>query len=134
MESQPDLPFVLEVDPVVKARDPSLAEVRQVDLHDRIGRWTLMAVIKQGLAGPAAVFEDLESRTGPIIFMTQTGPLLELPKTLEPTRVPEAGCYRGHAKAAVVDSDRDILREELLAQGRDPTFEEIAACFPPIRR
>lgn len=134
MKWQYEKPIVIKVSETVTAKDPSTGDVQQVSLHKRIGPWTLMAVIERGFPESVAVFEDLKRSTGPIVFMTQKGLLLELSKTLEPTRVPEEDCYRGHAKAKIVDVDRDILREEFLALGRDPTFEEITACFPPIRR
>jgi hypothetical protein len=126
--------------PLFKFRDgvivthPSTGEQREIQRHERVGAWTLMATLEVAGEGTVAVFEDLHTVDGPILYIGESGPLLQLAKTLEPTRVPEESCYRGHSKEEIIDADRDILRDEILAQGRDPTLEEVAACFPPIRR
>jgi hypothetical protein len=134
MKRQCRIPVVAEIGETVVAKDPTTGEVRQLSLYDQIGPWTLMAMLDLGLSEAIAVFEELETRTGSMVFTTQEGPVLELSKTLEPTYVSEESCYRGHAKAEIINAERDVLREEFLALGRDPTFEEVAACFPPIRR
>jgi hypothetical protein len=91
-----------------------------------------MAVI-QGDREPIAVFEDLEDRKGSIVFMTQEGVCLTLPKSLEPTKVPEESLYRGRTIDEITGNKRDILAEEILAEEGDPTFEKVAACLPPLK-
>lgn len=126
-------PVILKIDDRVSVKDPDTGEVCQLARHERIGRWTLMAILELLPGRPVAVFEDLTTNDGPMVYADTSGILLELPKTLEPTQDPGASCYRGHTKEEILNSPRDILREEILDQGRDPTYEEVAACFPPIR-
>lgn len=127
-------PIILDIGDRVTVRDAATAEIRRLARHERVGPWTLMATLELRPGRPVAVFEDLRTSDGPIVYLDTTGVLLKLPKTLEPTRVSEEGCYRGHSKEEILGSERDMLRKEILAQERDPTFEEVAACFPPIRR
>lgn len=127
-------PVLIRIGDGVIVKDVATGEVKQITLHDRVGVWTLMSVLELKSGGSIAVFEDLQSNDGLIIYMNEEDVILELSKTLEPTYVTDKACYRGHNKKEIIESKHDILREEILAQGRDPTFEEIAACFPPIRR
>jgi hypothetical protein len=76
-----------------------------------------------------------------LAFVAASGLLRLAPKSLEPTTEGEAGLefhgiaswYRGHAKADALPNNRDVLREELLHDGRDPTLAEVAACYPAAR-
>jgi hypothetical protein len=81
-----------------------------------------------------AVFENLETINGSIEYIGLEGTLLMLAKSLEPTHVAEETSYRSHTKEETILSERDILGREILALGRDPTAEDVAACIPPIRR
>ena len=67
------------------------------------------------------------------VFINKAGVLLDLPKTLEPTRVDEDSCYRGHSKKEIIDAAEDILGREILELDGDPSYEVVAACVPPIR-
>ncbi len=127
-------PAVLKVEDRVTVKDATSGEIRQLGRHERMEPWTLMAVLELRPGKPVAVFEDLQTHNGSILYVDQDGIVLELAKTLVPTRVPEDSCYRGHTKEEILASERDILGREILAQGKDPSFEEVAACFPPIRR
>ena len=51
---------------------------------ENFGLWTLMAVIEEP-EGILAVFEELRDRRGSIIYVGKRGPVLNLPKSLEPT-------------------------------------------------
>jgi len=73
--------------------DPSTQDIMDVLQNQRIGPWTLMAIIqKKGVS--LAVFENLENRKGPIVYMTEKGIFLTLAKSLELTSVPEKSLYR----------------------------------------
>jgi len=102
-------------------------------LYDRAGPWTLMARTELDGHGQVAVLEDLTRPDGPIMYLAGGGPLLVLPKTLAATAEPATGLYRGHTLAEVL-GDVDLLRNEFLAGGHEPTWAEVAAAFPPIRR
>lgn len=101
---------------------------------DRLGDWTLMAVLQVGKQRPLAVFEDFSSPKGRIVFVDEVGRRADLAKSLEPTFAEPAGLYRGHSLQEVVNSDRDLLGEEFLGQPGDPNYAEVAACFQPISK
>lgn len=105
---------------------------RTVSIHERLGPWTIMAglLLRDGRA--TIVVEDLTRPNGDIVFLGTDGPLLILPKSLVPTEEP-VGAYNGHSRDEVL-GEVDVLRLELLADGREPTYEEVAAAIPPIRR
>lgn len=100
--------------------------------HQKVGPWVLMAVFEGG-RGPMAVFEDIGNKKGSILYMNTEGAALRLAKSLERTSVPAETLYRGRSLDEIVGTMRDILGEEILAERGDPTFEKVAACFPPLR-
>jgi hypothetical protein len=110
-------------------------------LLDAIGGWTLMGVFEHG-GTSIAVFEEISSQVADLAFVGASGVVRTVPKSLEPTSEGEPGLrfhsvpswYRGHAKGEVLPDYRDILREELLADGREPTADEVAACYPAARQ
>ena len=126
-------PAVVAIDGAVTVREPDGVH-RVVGRYERTGPWTLMAVTELEEHGPAAVFENLADPRGSILYVTAERVLLELTKTLVPTRVPEETCYGGHRKEDVLHGGQDVLRQELLSRTDDPTLDEVAALFPPIRR
>jgi len=105
-----------------------------------LGGWTLMAIFVRN-GDPVCVLEQLSVTEGDIVFVGLQGLVRRCPKSLEPTSEGAAGLafhgieswYRGHAKADVLPDHRDVLREELLAGGDDPTLAAIAACYPAAR-
>ncbi|SRR5579875_325453 len=132
--ASPDLPVVLSVaEAVVTARCPGSRAPQEVPLHGRLGGWTLMALMERD-GRPVAVFEEVAARYGRVAYIGPHGPLLVLPKTLEPTRVPEGTCYNSHTKAEVLGAGQDVLRAEVLAGDADPDYQTVSALFPPIRR
>lgn len=119
--------------------------------HERAGDWVLMACTD--LDGErVAVFEqhpaeeELSQVTGPtgattgcsqpwrLAYVGPEGTRLELTKSLVATRVDEEGCYGENTKRMVRASRHDVLRKQLLATDGDPTREQVANLFPPIRR
>jgi len=100
--------------------------------HQKVGPWALMAVIEEG-GGRMAVFEDIEDRTGAIVFMTRDGVVLSLPKSLERTSVPPESLYGGKRRDEIMESRKDIMGEEILAGRGDPSYEKVAAFLPPLR-
>ena len=109
-------------------------------IGDDIGGWTLMALLGRA-DGPVAVFEQLAGQQGSIAFVAAEGVLRLCAKSLEPTSEGEAGLsrhgisswYRGRRKEEVLPDRPDVLREELLQGGDDPSLEAVAACYPPVR-
>ncbi|MHA7133617.1 hypothetical protein [Oerskovia turbata] len=96
--------------------------------------WTLMAVLDTATP-PVAVFEDFTRLDGSIVVVDGEGLLVrELPKSAEPTWADPATLYRGHDAATVLTSDDDILGAEILAQPGDPSYDDVAAVFPPIAK
>jgi hypothetical protein len=98
----------------------------------RLGVWTLMAVVPATQKAGFAVFEDFTQKKGNILIVDLQGVRVDLPKSLEPTFAEPSSLYRGHSLQEVKNSDRDLLGEEILAKGGDPDYNEVAACFPPI--
>jgi len=104
------------------------------------GQWTYMALFWRA-GGLVAVFEELTHQDGRIAFITPNGVLRIVGKSLEPTSEGEAGLafhgidrwYRGHPKEDVLPDHRDVMREELLADGADPDLDAVAACYPAAR-
>lgn len=117
--------------------DKTLADPQ---LGQSVGGWTFMASFERG-GQPLAVFEQLALQEGHIAFIGPNGLLRLAAKSLEPTSEGKAGLdfdgarawYRGHRKEDVLPDHRDVLREELLAGGKDPEFGAVTACYPPVR-
>jgi hypothetical protein len=101
---------------------------------EKIGPWTLMAVIDTPPQSHAAVFEDFTEPGGPIVVVDASGGRTDFPKSLAPSAAEAGRAYRGHSLADVLDRDEDLLGREILALPGDPNFADIAACFPPIAR
>ncbi|MBM4023912.1 MAG: hypothetical protein FJ280_00675 [Planctomycetes bacterium] len=99
---------------------------------ERTGPWTVMAVFRTENGTPTAVFEDFSDRAGSLIYAGTDGVRASLPKSLEPTYAAPTSLYRGHTLEEVLQSEHDLLGRELLEQGGDPEYSEVAGCFPPI--
>jgi hypothetical protein len=78
---------------VVMLEGPKQQE-RHLALHEKIGPWTLMAVLHEP-DSDAAVFENLEQGKGSIVYVGKQGVILSLAKSLEPTSVAPSSLYRG---------------------------------------
>jgi hypothetical protein len=116
---------------VVMREGPSGRQVR-VASHGKFGAWTLMAVLRAPQGG-AAVFENLEGRTGDIVYVGKQGVILSLAKTLQPTFVAPSSLYRGKTMDEIGNSRADVLGAELLPATEDPRYAEVAAALPPLR-
>ncbi|HVU32791.1 MAG TPA: hypothetical protein VHE61_05115 [Opitutaceae bacterium] len=127
------LPRVTVISP---AGEVTLAAPGAISLRigDKAGDWTLMAVINQPAGESAAVFEDFTDPGGRIVVAGTAGLVVDLPKSLAPSAAEARHLYRGHTLAEVLNSDDDLLGGEILAQPGDPSYAEVAACFPPISR
>jgi hypothetical protein len=93
-----------------------------------------MAVVRAPSKHPLAVFEDFTQPSGSLLFVDEGGVKVALPKTLEPTWAESKGLYHGHSLEEVLQSESDLLGEEMLAHGADPEYSNVAACFPPISK
>ena len=111
-------------------------EGRQASLRkgQRLGPWTLMAVVAPPGKSAVAAFEDFTQKKGHILFVDQRGVQVDLPKSLEPSFADPSGLYRGHSFAEVAKSEHDLLGDEILAKAGDPGYDEVAACLPPISK
>ena len=105
-----------------------------VQKGQRVGKWTLMAVVRAQSKHPLAVFEDFTQPKGALLFVDEEGVKVALPKSLEPTWAEAKGLYHGHSLEEVFTSEGDLLGDEMLAQGGDPEYSNVAACFPPISK
>ncbi|MFD2082641.1 hypothetical protein [Actinopolymorpha cephalotaxi] len=114
----------------------AVAEGTEARLHVGEARdgWVLMATVHGRRGGDVAVFEDFTSTTGPIAVVGQDGTARILGKSLEPTFAEAGSLYHGHDARTVLSSDTDLLGEEILAEPGDPSYADVAACFPPIAK
>jgi len=126
---------------VTRFVDTSSAEISAdgktavVHVGDRLGRWTLMGVTGDGSGSPTvAIVEDFSSRTGHLLMVDTQGIRLDLPKSLERTSEDPAKLYLGHGLQEVINSDSDLLADEILARPGDPDYDTIASAIPPIRK
>jgi hypothetical protein len=123
---------------VIRFYDDARIEIASASLRatlargDTLGALTLVEVIDG--AEPFAVLEDFRERDGRIVFVDAKGVRLDLAKTSEASTVDPRTLYRGRTRDQVMASDIDLLANEILAQGGDPSYEEIAAVFPPIQK
>lgn len=99
---------------------------------DNFGAWTLMAVIEEP-EGTLAVFEELEDRRGSIIYVSNGGVVLNLPKSLEPTTAAPGTLYGGRTEEEIAKSKNDILGQDFLVGTADPDYAAVAAALPPLR-
>ncbi|MET0714739.1 MAG: hypothetical protein ABWY57_07480 [Mycetocola sp.] len=106
----------------------------ELSVHDRLGPWTLIAVLRAETAAPIAVVERVADAEGTILYLDESGVLLSLGKTLEPTAAPQPGDSCELVEATLPGSDGDILRATFLAADGDPSMAAVAAAIPPIRR
>lgn len=97
-------------------------------LHDRVGRWTLMAALHDhGLA----VLEDLADLRGSLVYVGPDGVVAELTKTWEPTEAPEVAQEVPRLRVGV---GPDAAPGRYLTGADDPDPSEIRAAVPPVRR
>jgi hypothetical protein len=103
---------------------------------ESVGAWTFMGVVRSRLDKKIryAVLEDFTQQQGHILFVDSAGIQIDLPKSLEPTFADASTLYRGHTLQEVMNSDHDLLGEEILSKSGDPGYDEVAACFPPITK
>jgi hypothetical protein len=100
------------------------------------GAWTFMGLVRSRLDKKIryAVLEDFTQQQGHILFVDFGGVQIDLSKSLEPTFADSSTLYRGHTLQEVMNSDHDLLGEEILSKSGDPGYDEVAACFPPIAK
>ncbi|HKS82294.1 MAG TPA: hypothetical protein VJR23_12390 [Candidatus Acidoferrales bacterium] len=112
--------------------DPQSHQRLTIALHENYGPWTLMAVLAHP-QGSIAVFESLHDRLGDILYVDSHGVRLDLPKSLEPTSVPDGTLFRGHTLDEIAKAKNDILGEDLLRPDGDPKFDDVLHALPPLR-
>src|SRR5579871_1380839 len=126
-----DVPKLLAVHGSKEVEVSWLGTKSLVGKNQKVGPWTLMAILPAGKTSEA-VFEDFTERTGKIVIVGTGGVQADFTKSLDPTFAEPSMLYRGHKLADVLNSDKDLLGEEFLASDQDPEYAEVAACFPPI--
>ena len=124
-----------------------------VSKNQKVGAWALMAVVEEG-GDRLGVFENVEDRKGDILYVSNAGVVVTLPKSLAATTVPPETLYNGHKAEEIFKArpprgpggvvgagggggeygggGRDILGEEILAKPEDPTYERVAPILPPL--
>ncbi|HWG58042.1 MAG TPA: hypothetical protein VN661_03250 [Candidatus Acidoferrales bacterium] len=112
--------------------DPSTHKPVRVKQGEKVGTWTLMAVV-QNAQGNLAVFENLKDEKGSIVYAGAHGVVLTLPKSLEPTSVPAGTQFCGHSLDELEHAKTDLAAQPFLAAKTDPTLDQVAACMPPLR-
>jgi hypothetical protein len=128
---------VLKVARFLDATSVSLAG-SQTPIHvgEHTGDWTLVEVVSDsaGKSPSYAVLEDFAHPNGHMIFVDTKGVQIDLPKSSEPTSADPSTLYGGHTPDEVTHSASDLLGNEILAKPGDPSYEEVARVFPPIRK
>ena len=110
-------------------------QTSSLHIGDRLGNWSLMAVVDSRESKPAfVVLEDFSQPTGHLIFVDTNGIRLDLPKSLEPTSQDPSKLYLGHTLDEVINSPNDLLADQILAKPGDPDYSDVASVFPPIRK
>ena len=104
--------------------------------RERAGAWTFMGLVcsRRNRQVRYSVLEDFSQQRGHIRFVDANGIQFDFPKSLEPTFVEPSTLYHGHSLKEVMNSNRDLLGEEILSQPGDPLYDEVAACLPPITK
>lgn len=92
-----------------------------LETPERLGEWTLIAALSQD-GQQTIVLENPAGTDGSIVYLTEGGVLPPRSKTREPTAEQRAQLYRAP------------IREEELANGHEPTCDEVSKVSPPIRR
>lgn len=104
---------------------------RVVRTGERFERWTVMAIHP---AQPAyVVLEDLRVDGGTLLYLGADGPIVELPKTGEPSEHNASRYLFGLSEAALRNSRSDLLADKVLASGKDPEYTQIASAIAPIQ-
>lgn len=114
------------------AVDPATGKDIRVDEHQKLGEWTLMAVV-QTPQGDLAVFENVGNRAGSILYVGRSGVVVTLPESLAATSVADGTLFRGKTVEEIAQSRTDVLAESLLAGSGDPNYNDVAAALPPLR-
>ena len=133
VEPEP-VPELISVADPQKAVAAFQGQTKELTVGDRLGNWTLMAVLRSDREHQTAVFEDFTQTKGQLVFAGVKGNTLKLPKSREPTFADPAGLYNGHKLEEVFGSEHDLLAEQILAKPGDPEYDAVAACFPPISK
>jgi hypothetical protein len=97
--------------------------------------WTLVEVvgIVSGRIGICSI-EDYTRLNGHLILVNTVGVQIDLPKSAEPTTTDPARLYLGHTPEEILKSAKDLLGSQILAKHGDPSYEEVASAFAPIRK
>jgi hypothetical protein len=100
---------------------------------EHAGPWTLVEILTSP-SHQQVILEDFTQLNGHMLFLDSTGVVLDLPKSSESTAADPARLYLGHTKDEITSSPQDLLAREILAKPGDPSYDDIAALFPPIQK
>jgi hypothetical protein len=107
-----------------------------VERGERNGSWTLVEVVPESYRAGSeyAVLEDYTRLNGHLILVNTHGVQIDLPKSSEPTTTDLSRLYLGHTPEEILKSAKDLLGSQILAKHGDPSYEEVASAFAPIRK
>jgi len=111
---------------------------KMVSLHlgEQLDVWTLVEVLPAARAGESerAVLEDYTRVDGDLIFLDAAGNNFTLAKSAEPTSADSKTLYLGYSREEILNSETDLLAKEILAKPGDPSYEQVATVFEPLRK
>jgi len=93
--------------------------------------YTFLAEFKHG-EDSWKVYEDLQSREGPLIFVSSRNQRRVLAKTAEPTSAEGVTPYLGLTLEEIAGTLPDVLAQRILEKGGDPDPELVKSAVPPF--
>jgi len=103
-----------------------------VKIHQRAGSWSLMSIIERN-GELLAVFEDHRDENGSILYIGPKGIIARLSKSLE-SPFHEESCRLRRIREKILNSEEDVLGNEILSEEEDPSYEKVTSYLPPLRR
>jgi len=107
-------------------------KTEKIEKYKKYGNWTLMEIITKDNEEPVAVFENHGDKKGSIVYMSEKAVICKLSKSLELTKMSKESSYWREKLKEVANNPRDFLAEKILAERKDPSYDVVAECFPPI--
>lgn len=113
----------------LKWPDESLQTLR---VGDRYREWELVAVIAQ--AAPLAVLERDFPRWGVLAYVGTNGPIATMRKAIgRLDNLPHEKAFPPQYFERILNAQEDVLGQEVLAKGGEPSYEAVAPLLPPLQ-